>query len=315
MYVIVPGNCSGAPVNYMGNEHISVMNCPTVANELVPVLSQPAENNMEAEDISRQRQFHISLNNSLYQDDAHCLIDNLNPNPISTGRRLSYDDEEHNSYVTEASTGMIEAFPIILPVNNNLGFEIDRQHEELDHYIRLQENHIATGLREMKQRQMASVLGIIENEVNKKLQEKEIKVEIMTLKNRELADKIQQVTMEAQSWQHRAKYNESVLNVLKSDLKQAIALSANQPKEGYGDSEVENEASSYIDHKNRPVLGGDGRPRTCRGLTCKTSKINEVSILFLPCRHLCLCEDCEGSINVCPVCQSMKAASVQVFMP
>ncbi|KAF9606293.1 hypothetical protein IFM89_033858 [Coptis chinensis] len=52
IYVIVSDNCSDAPMNYVGNEHISVMNCPTVANELVHVLNQPVEKNGEAENIS-----------------------------------------------------------------------------------------------------------------------------------------------------------------------------------------------------------------------------------------------------------------------
>ncbi|PIA29197.1 hypothetical protein AQUCO_06100003v1 [Aquilegia coerulea] len=311
-----PASCSGAPVNYMGNDHIPVLNQPTVANEHITVLNRPTKRNREAEDISRQQQqLQISLNNNFFQDEAHRSVSIPNPNPVSTGLRLSYDDDEHNnSSVTSASGSMTAALPVILSLNENLRFELDRQHEELDLYIRLQEEHIAKGVREMKQRQMASFLSALENGVCKKLQEKEIEIENMNRKNRDLVERIKQVSMEAQSWQHRAKYNESVVNVLKNNLQQAIAQGANQPKEGCGDSELEDAASSYIDLKSRPVEGGNGRFGSRRGLVCKACKVKEVSVLFLPCRHLCLCNDCEVSSKICPVCQTMKTACVQVFM-
>lgn len=309
-----PASCSVAPVNYMGNEHISVLNRPTLGNENITVLNRPAKRNRE-EDISRQQQqLQISLNNNFYPDKAHRSVGIPNPNHVSTGLRLSYDDDEPNSSVTSASGSMTAALPVILSLNDNLKFEMDRQHEELDQYIRLQEENIAKGVREMKQRQMASFLGIIENGVSKKLQEKEAEIENMNRKNRDLVERIKQVTMESQSWQHRAKYNESVVNVLKNNLKQAIAQGASLPKEGCGDSEVEDAASSYIDQNTRPVLGGYGRTGSRKGLTCKACKVKEVSVLVLSCRHLCLCKDCEGSIGFCPVCQKEKSGSIQVYM-
>lgn len=172
----------------------------------------------------------------------------------------------------------------------------------------------------MKQRHMASFLAAIEKGVSKKLREKDLEIENMNRKNRELVEKIKQVAMEAQNWHYRAKYNESVVNVLKNNLQQAISQGADQGKEGFGDSEVD-DAASYIDPNNYlSIPGGTAKtiPRNLHGLKehmiCRACKAKEVSILLMPCRHLCLCKDCDVLINVCPVCQQMKSAGVQVYL-
>ncbi|XP_043701958.1 E3 ubiquitin-protein ligase BOI-like isoform X1 [Telopea speciosissima] len=301
-----PAGCSVDPVSCVGNEHITAMN-------------RPAKRGREGEDILRQQRLQISLNTNFCQDEADQSPSFPNPNPVSTGLRLSYDDDERNSTVTSASGSMAAALPVISSLGDNLRTEIDRQKEEFDHYIRVQEQHLAKGVREMKQRHTALFLSRIEKGVGRKLREKEIEIENMNRKNKELMERIKHVAMEAQSWHYRAKYNESVVNVLKGNLKQAIAQGADQVKEGCGDSEVD-DAASYIEHNNRPgVPGGLGNPVSRnRGLkeqmSCRACKCKEVSILLWPCRHLCLCRDCEGFTNVCPVCQSAKTSSVQVYM-
>ncbi|KAK9119740.1 hypothetical protein Scep_017833 [Stephania cephalantha] len=306
MYIAVQTGCSVDPMNYMQNDHISS-------------LARPSKRGREAEDASRLHKLQISLNNNLYQEaDQSAIIPNVNP--VSTGLRLSYDDDEHHSSVTSASGSMATALPVILSLGDNLKTEIERQKEEFDHYIRVQEEHISKGVREMKQRHMASFLSTLEKGVGKKLREKEIEIENMNRKNRELVERVKQVAMEAQSWHYRAKYNESVVNVLKNNLRQAIAQGADHVKEGCGDSEVDDAASSYIDQNHRLNLpGGSSIPfGSQRGLkenmVCRACRAREVSILLLPCRHLCLCKDCEGFIEVCPICRSMKSKSVQVFL-
>lgn len=182
---------------------------------------------------------------------------------------------------------------------------------------------MAKGVRDMKQRHMASFLTAIEKGVDKKLREKDLEIETMNRKNRELVDRIRQVAVEAQNWHYRAKYNESVVNVLKSSLQQAISQGADLGKEGFGDSEVDDTAS-YIDPNNYlPVQGAPAKSVSknylglkeqmdCRA--CKACRAKEVSILLMPCRHLCLCKDCDEFISVCPVCESMKTASFQVYL-
>ncbi|GAB4836685.1 hypothetical protein Ancab_001598 [Ancistrocladus abbreviatus] len=45
---------------------------------------------------------------------------------------------------------------------------------------------------------------------------------------------------------------------------------------------------------------------------CKECGRGESNVLLLPCRHLCLCAGCGPAINSCPICNSVKTASVHV---
>ncbi|PKU73390.1 E3 ubiquitin-protein ligase BOI [Dendrobium catenatum] len=281
-------------------------------------LNQPNKRSRDADVIGMPHKLQISLNN-FCQDDVDCTASIPNPNPVSTGLRLSYDDDEHNSSISSGS-GNISSLPVIMCLDDNLRNEFDRQKEEFDNYIRIQEAQIMKGVKEMKQRHTVSFLNAIERGVGKKLQEKELEIENMNRKNRELVERIKNTAMEAQSWQRRAQYNESMVRMLQSNLKQALAqgaAAADQGKEGCGDSEVDDAASSF---NPNPVLGGSCYLQTAsKGLsreqmTCKSCKAKEISMLLIPCRHLCLCVDCAGYTNVCPICHCANSSSVQVFM-
>lgn len=113
------------PVSYIGNEHISSM-------------IQPNKRSRGMEDISKQQRLQISLNYNVCQDDADRSASIPNPNAVSTGLKLSYDDDERNSSVTSASGSMTAPPSIILSLGDNIRTELDRQQEELDHYIKLQ---------------------------------------------------------------------------------------------------------------------------------------------------------------------------------
>lgn len=173
----------------------------------------------------------------------------------------------------------------------------------------------------MKQRHMASFVAALEKGVSKKLRDKDLEIENMNRKNRELVEKIRQVSVEAQNWHYRAKYNENMVNVLQNNLQQVITQGADQVKEGFGDSEID-DATSYV-NPNANYLGVPGEPsssalRAGQGLkehmTCKGCKAKEVCMLLMPCRHLCLCKDCDTLMSYCPVCQLVKAGSVQVYL-
>ncbi|KAE9597019.1 hypothetical protein Lal_00007514 [Lupinus albus] len=295
------------PVNYFGNEHMSSM-------------IQPNKRSREMEDISKQQKLQISLNYNICQDDGNRPGSIPSRNPVSTGLRLSYDDDERNSSVTSASGSMSATPSVMLSLGDNIRTELDRQQDELDQYIKLQKEQLSKGVIDMKQKHMAFLLSSIEKGVSKKLREKDVEIENMNRKNRELGERIKQVAIEAQNWHYKAKYNESVVNVLRNNLQQAISQGVEQGKEeGFGDSEVD-DAASYIDPNNFLSIPGAPTKSTFKSykgtenLSCRACKAKEVSMLLIPCRHLCLCKDCDGFINVCPVCQMIKTGSVEVYL-
>jgi len=178
---------------------------------------------------------------------------------------------------------------------------------------------LSKGVREMKQKHITALLCSVEKGICAKLKEKDVDIENMKRKNRELAERIKQVDIEAKNWRCRAKYNALVVNAISDNLQQEILQRAEQRKEGFGDSEVDDEAS-YIDPNNflnipaAPINSTHKSYQDAQNLTCRACKAKAVSRLLMPCRHLCLCKDCERFINVCPVCQFIKTASVEVYL-
>ncbi|CAN4123301.1 unnamed protein product [Withania somnifera] len=264
-----PLGSTADPVNYFVNEH------PTP-------LIRHNKRGREEERVSRQQKLQISLNHNLVNDDTELAANIPVQNPVSTGLKLSYDDDEPNSSVTSASGSMNASTSVMMSLGDNIKTEMERQKKEFDQYLKTQEEIWARGVRNIKQRHMASLLTAVEKNVGTKLQEKDIELENINRKNRELVEQMKQVTAEAQNWCYRAKCNESLVSTLKLNLQQAMQ-SAEQGKEGSGDNELD-DAVSYIDPNNRlSIPSGSGE--------CTSTKK-----------------------PVCPICQLMTTASVEVFL-
>ncbi|KAL0925612.1 hypothetical protein M5K25_003972 [Dendrobium thyrsiflorum] len=266
----------------------------------------------ESVDIARQNNLQISLNNLFNnKDDRSESIPNVNT--VSTGLRLFYDDDEPHSSSTTAR-GSMPSLPLSTLLDN-LCHEIEHQNEEFNRYMRIQQEQFVKGAREIQQRQLFSFVSMVEAELSRKLHNKDLEIESINRKNRELADQIRQATVEAQTWQQRAKYNESIVQALQSSFQQlmdqgAVAAAANHGREGCGDSEVVDSAASF--GLNSVMDGGHWQMSLKRA--CKACKGRESRMLLLPCRHLCLCRSCDGMVDACPVCFIRKTASVEVNM-
>ncbi|KAK1376570.1 E3 ubiquitin-protein ligase BOI [Heracleum sosnowskyi] len=269
----VPAGCNADPSYVLGREHNSAM-------------FRPNKRGREAETISRQQRLQFSLNQNTCNDEADQVASIPIQNPVSTGLRLSYDDDERNSSLTSGSGSMAASPPILSCLGDNLRNELERQEEEFNHYIKIQEENLLQGVRDIRQRQMVSVMKAIEKSVGKKLHEKDSEIENINRKNRELMEKIKQVADDAQNWHYRAKYNESLVNILKTNLQQTISQGAAQMKEGFGDSDLDDTAS-YINPMN--FIGVPGVPG-------RTTSVKN------------------GMVVSCPVCQSTKTAGVQVYL-
>ncbi|CAI9280391.1 unnamed protein product [Lactuca saligna] len=229
---------------------------------------------------AREQKLHISLNNNFFcQDDAGLMNPNHNHNhPVSTGLKLSYEEDERNSSVTSISENFKALQPLSHSLTGNIKLEMDRQKQLLNHYLKLQEENMVKGIRELNEKHTVSLLKTLEKEVSKKLSEKEIEIENMNRKNMELGLKIKQASMEAQSWHYRAKYNESVVNALKNNLQQVMMTQSQKPvqwKEGYGDSEVD-DAASYT---NVNLKCDDMKAFNCRA--CKGREVMRTESLHV----------------------------------
>ncbi|KAK1422350.1 hypothetical protein QVD17_25403 [Tagetes erecta] len=281
-----------------------------VGNDLVTGSSRPVKRVREVGTEYTQQKLQRSLN-TFCQDAAGLTRTTLNPNHVSTGLKLAYGEDERNSSLTSVNANLRALHPVTQSLTGHIQLEMDCHNKILEHYVKVQEEKMAKGIKELTQKHTALLLNTLETEVTKKLNEKDVEIVIMNRRNMELGLKIKQMSMEAQAWHYRAKYNESVVNALKNNIQQLIPQKHDQGKEGYGDSEVD-DAASYTN-----VNGGLGNPNqtfSMKPLNCKACNGKEVSVLLLPCRHLCLCKDCDVLVENCPVCQATRSESVHVFM-
>lgn len=189
-------------------------------------------------------------------------------------------------------------------------------------------------MEETRKRHCKSLFSVLEQLVTKRFREKETELEDANRKNAELEEKIQQVSAESQAWFNVAKNSELLASNLKSNLEQLLYQNAAaagvvpSSKEGYGDSDdaplpVADGQSFCFDAEARAPAAAlaAGLPSSANAevirqppLSCKVCGVDEASVLVLPCRHLCLCQACDSSVVLCPICNYPKNASLQVFM-
>ncbi|XP_037445413.1 BOI-related E3 ubiquitin-protein ligase 1-like isoform X2 [Triticum dicoccoides] len=293
--------------NYNGNGNPYVMN-------------QPRKTSNCAAD-EKKLKLQMSLNN-FHAGDADRLACTGNSSVVSTGLKLSYEDNEHNSSFTSGS-GSMSSLTSTTPFGHDIMTEMEKGNKEIDYYLRSQVEQLSRRVKEMKQRQMVSLVSTLERGVGKKLREKELEVEAMNKKSQELNEQIRQVAIQVQSWQSAALYNESVASTLKTQLMKVVADHANRTREGCGDSVVE--SGAVPGQKNINTVPG-GFFKSCllpgvksgvagSGLAaCKWCGAKEAAVLVMPCRHLCLCADCDRVTDACPVCQYPKSGSVEINM-
>ncbi|KAI4970486.1 hypothetical protein ZWY2020_001400 [Hordeum vulgare] len=141
----------------------------------------------------------MSLNN-FHAGDADRLACTGNSSVVSTRLKLSYEDNERN-YSFTCGSGSMSSLTSMMPFGHDIMTEMEKGNKEIDYYLR------SEGVKEMKQKQMVSVVATLERRVGKKLREKEIEVEAMNRKSQELNEQIRQVAMQVKSWQSAALYN------------------------------------------------------------------------------------------------------------
>ncbi|PIA46255.1 hypothetical protein AQUCO_01500047v1 [Aquilegia coerulea] len=263
--------------------------------------SDPKRRRLKEEDFLET---NIINNNNINTNSQISSVDFFQTRSVSTGLGLSLDDRRI------VSSGDSPLFSIL---DDEIDRELQRQEAEMDRFIKVQGEQLRQAILKKVQANQLHTLTFAEERILQKLREKEVEIEDINKKNTELEERMKQLTVEAGAWQNRAKYNENMITALKFNLQQVFAQSRDS-KEGCGDSEVDDTASccnggaldfqlAYKENKDLKEL-----------MACKVCNVNEVCMLLLPCRHLCLCKECESKLSFCPLCQSSKFIGMEVYM-
>lgn len=166
-------------------------------------------------------------------------------------------------------------------------------------------------LAEKRQRHYRALLAAAEESVARKLREKEGEVEKAARRNSELQARAAQLSAEAQVWQARARAQEATAATLQAQLQQAIMTGGGcaQQQDGVlgcaAGEGAEDAESAYVDPERVDLSSGP---------SCKACGKRVASVVLLPCRHLCVCTECDGVVQACPLCLSFRSSSVEVFL-
>nr|XP_010926405.2 probable BOI-related E3 ubiquitin-protein ligase 2 [Elaeis guineensis] len=234
-------------------------------------------------------------------------IDFLQTGSVSTGLGLSLDDRR-----VAASSG--DSSLLLLPmIDDDIDREIERMDAEIDRFIKIEVERLRQSILEKLQAKQFQTLANVEDSIHRKIREKEAEVEEINKRNMELEEQMKQLAMDVGAMQHRAKYNENMITHLKYSLDQVYAQRRDN-KEGCGDSEVDDTASCCNGGVINFQLTCKENKNLKESMACKICRVNEACMLLLPCRHLCLCKECENKLSFCPLCQSSKFIGMEIYM-
>ncbi|KAG2305215.1 hypothetical protein Bca4012_064283 [Brassica carinata] len=209
---------------------------------------------------------------------------------VSTGLGLSLDSTR---------IGSSDGSALLSLLGDDVERDLQRQDAEIDRFLKIQGDQLHNAILDKIQRSQYKTVALMEERVVQKLHEKDEELEMINRKNKELEVRVEQLAMEAEAWQQRAKYNENMIAALNYNLERAHGR-PRESIEGCGDSEVDDTASCF-----------NGR---ISKMMCRFCGVGEVCMLLLPCKHMCLCKECERKLSSCPLCQSSKFLGMEVYM-
>ncbi|CAI9291231.1 unnamed protein product [Lactuca saligna] len=247
--------------------------------------------------IIHQQQFHNQL-----VDVTQLRSRNVD---VSTGLRLAFNDQQH-SLSSQSS---------VLPLfTEDLTTQINRQRDEIEHFLQAQGEELRRTLANKRQMHYSALLRAAEESVSRKMKDKDVEAEKAARRNAELEARAAHLSAEAQVWQARARAQEAEAAALQSQLQQAIvsgrrggccAGEGEEVGQRFADGEAEDAESAYIDPERVVLASGPG---------CKACGKRVASVVLLPCRHLCVCTECDGVVSACPLCLTFRSSSIEVYM-
>lgn len=211
---------------------------------------------------------------------------------------------QQNAQNLASSSSTCDSF-LPMALAQSLDAQLEMQRQELDCVLQLQNERLRSALREQRKRQLAILLKSMESKALYLMRRKEEDLARATKRTMELEACLRKAEMESESWQRLAKANESMVVDLSNTLEQVregLVWVSNRAED------AESLFCGSCDREQGAEVKEEGKKMACKHCNSRSS-----CVLFLPCRHLCSCKSCEAFLDSCPVCKSVKEASMKVF--
>ncbi|XP_074309210.1 BOI-related E3 ubiquitin-protein ligase 1-like [Silene latifolia] len=220
---------------------------------------------------------------------------------VSTGLKLSFGEQKQQQIQHQHP-------PLISLFSEELAFQFKQHNDELNYFLHAQGEQLKRTLAEKRQRHYCALLVTAKEEVARRLREKEIEVETTMRRNIKLQGRMAQINAEAHAWQTKAMDHEAQVASLKAQIQHVMVSGPQQQDSDRGGLQCAGDAddagSTYVD----PASG-----RGVNSSSCRACQIRGASVVLLPCRHMCVCVKCDKIVQACPVCYSLRSASVEVY--
>ncbi|GMI96860.1 hypothetical protein HRI_003355300 [Hibiscus trionum] len=207
------------------------------------------------------------------------------------------------SHLDQNASSICDGF-LSMPLSQSLDVQMEVQRQELDCFLHLQNERLKSVLREQRKRQLAALIKVMEPKALHLMRKKEEDLARATNKRAELEACLKKAEMESERWERVAKANEAMVLDLSNALEQV--------KEGLMQVGGAAEDAESLCRGSRDQRD-DEQEGSSKKIACKQCKCRSSCVLFLPCRHLCSCMSCGAVLDSCPVCKSVKEASMKVF--
>ncbi|KAK4802902.1 hypothetical protein SAY86_001105 [Trapa natans] len=230
-------------------------------------------------------------------------LSQLHNKPVSTGLRLSFTDQQNHEQQQQHQSVIDKSSAIMSKFKEDLAAHVRQQRDEIDQFIRAQEEQLRRTIAQTTQRHYHTLLCTAEEALARKLREKEAEVEKAKRKNIELHARAAQLVAQTQAWQARARSQEVAAASLRAHLEQATRDGAHGRKV---DVNVSEDAGSVYVDPNRTSAASEPSCRGCRK--------RAATVLMLPCRHLSVCTECDRVAHVCPLCSCPRNSSIEVYL-
>ncbi|XP_062178020.1 probable BOI-related E3 ubiquitin-protein ligase 2 isoform X2 [Alnus glutinosa] len=258
--------------------------------------------NLQQKQQLQQQQQHVQQLQSQQQRNQNLFFDNSFLSSTLKNDTNATDNNNNHSH----------DLPMLY--SQGIASQFEKQRQEIDQYIRLQNERLRLVLQEQRKQQLAQLLKKIESKTLLFLRQKDEEIAQAAKRTMELEDFLGRLEAENRAWQRVAQENEAMvvsLNNTLEQVKETAPCGFNNGADdaesccdnGGGQEEAEENRGGLCEVEQRNMM------TVCKGCYCRSS-----CMLFLPCRHLCSCKSCEALLDSCPVCTTAKKASIEALI-
>ncbi|XP_070043678.1 probable BOI-related E3 ubiquitin-protein ligase 2 [Nicotiana tomentosiformis] len=201
----------------------------------------------------------------------------------------------------------------------SLACQLEKERLEIDQFINLQKESLRLALQEQRKQQLTLILRNYETKAQLLLKQKDEEITKAMNKSKELQDFVKRIEIENQTWQSIAKENEAIVLSLNNTIEQlresACVLSTNGGAVGDAQSCCDVQQMEHnVQASQQLSLETGNEEQQTRKMMCKSCNCRKSCIVFLPCRHLSSCKNCDPFLHSCPVCRIEKKASIEALI-